>query len=46
MIEKIGYYLHHETERSEIALAGYHRTIRDHTYEKRFNTLFQQMGLL
>lgn len=46
MIEKINYYLHHEKERSEIALSGYQRTIQDHTYEKRFNALFQQMGLL
>ncbi|MFZ4619224.1 MAG: CgeB family protein [Bacteroidota bacterium] len=46
MLDKIRYYLAHENERIAIAEAGYQRTLRDHTYEKRFNELFRQMGLV
>lgn len=45
MIKKIGYYLNEDKERERIALAGYKRTIRDHTYEKRFKYIFNQIGL-
>ena len=45
LIDKIKYYLSHEVEREFIARAGYERTLRDHTYEKRFNDLFERMGL-
>jgi len=45
LIEKIKYYLDHEDEREVIARAGYERTIRDHTYEKRYRDIFQRMGL-
>lgn len=45
MLEKIRYYLEHDNERNAIADAGYKRAINDHTYEKRFNDLFKQMGL-
>lgn len=41
LIDKIRYYLEHEKEREEIAWAGYQRTLRDHTYEKRFNEIFK-----
>jgi spore maturation protein CgeB len=43
--EKIKYYLAHETERETIRKAGYERCLRDHTWHKRFQTVFQQMGL-
>jgi len=45
LIDKAKYYLVHEDERSMIAHAGYERTIREHTYEKRFQELFRAMGL-
>lgn len=44
LINKIKYYLDHEEERKNIALAGYQRTINEHTYEKRFQELFKLMG--
>lgn len=45
-VEKIKYYLSHDREREEIAQAGYERTLREHTYEKRFNEIFKTMGLI
>lgn len=44
-VEKIRYYLAHDQEREEIARAGYECTLRDHTYEKRFQEIFQIIGL-
>ncbi len=44
LIEKIHYYLDHESERETIREAGYARACRDHTYEARFRELFQGMG--
>jgi len=43
LVEKIEYYLTHEEQRKKIALRGYHRTIRDHTYENR---LFQMLQII
>jgi spore maturation protein CgeB len=45
MIDKISYYLDHDTERIAIAEAGHRRALRDHTYEQRFRELFRQMGI-
>lgn len=45
LIDKARYYLAHETEREFIAEQGFARTIRDHTYERRFTDLFRQFGL-
>jgi spore maturation protein CgeB len=46
LVEKIKYYLEHNEEREKIAKSGYERTLRDHTYEKRFNKIFTIMGLI
>lgn len=41
LIRKIKYYLAHNEEREAIAKAGYERTLRCHTYEKRFEEIFK-----
>ncbi len=45
LIEKIKEYLPREKERGEIANAGYARTLRENTYEKRFTELFKVINL-
>ena len=45
LIDKIKYYLNHDNERKAIARAGYERTLRDHTFEKRFSAIFKAIGL-
>jgi spore maturation protein CgeB len=45
LVEKIKFYLAHETLRESIASAGFNRTLRDHTYAQRFQTVFQRMRL-
>lgn len=46
LIEKIKFYLAHETLRESIAAAAYQRTLQDHTFTQRFQYVFQRMGLL
>lgn len=43
LIDKIKYYLPREAEREKIAQAGYERTLRNHTYEKRFKEIFNKI---
>lgn len=45
LIANLKYYLENDKEREKVALAGYKRTLKDHTYEKRFNAIFKEMGL-
>ena len=45
LIEKIQYYLEHETERTRIASAGQQRALRDHTWPRRFEMLFNKLGI-
>lgn len=42
---KIKYYLSHDREREAIRRAGYQRCLRDHTWHKRFESAFREMGL-
>jgi len=44
LIKKIKYYLKNKEEREKIAIAGYKRTLKEHTYEKRFNKIFKTIG--
>jgi spore maturation protein CgeB len=43
---KIRYYLEHLDERDRIAIAGHERTVRDHTYTRRFEELLAQAAQL
>ncbi len=45
LAEKVAYYLKHETEREGIRRAGHERCLRDHTWQKRFETALREMGL-
>ncbi len=45
LAEKIEYYLRHESEREVIARAGLERCRRDHTWQRRFQAAFREMGL-
>jgi len=45
LADKIKYYLAHDDERNQIRLAGLARCRRDHTWHKRFQDSFAQMGL-
>ncbi len=40
MMDKIEYYLGHEKERTEIAHNGLNKTLNEHTYEKRLESMF------
>jgi spore maturation protein CgeB len=43
MIEKVGYYLAHEDAANAVRKAGRARALEDHTYHKRWTTLFRQI---
>ncbi len=45
LAEKIKYYLCHEAAREQIRRAGYERCLRDHTWQKRFQQVFERIGL-
>ncbi len=46
LIEKVKFYLAHQDLRESIATAGYKRSLEDHTFRHRFQTLFRRMGLI
>ena len=43
LYELIKYYLVHDEEREQIREAGYHRFLKDHTYEKRWNVVLENI---
>ncbi len=45
LAEKIKYYLAHNTEREKIRQAGYQRAVNEHTWQKRFQHVFREIGV-
>ncbi len=45
LVDKVRYYLSHESAREAMRIAGHQRALRDHTFEKRFTDIFRLMGL-
>jgi spore maturation protein CgeB len=45
LIDKVRYYLGHPAAAEELREAGYRRAKRDHTWRRRFQELFQQIGI-
>jgi spore maturation protein CgeB len=45
LIDRIRYYLSHDAERETVAACGLARTLRDHTYERRFTEIFRAIGV-
>ncbi|UDM16702.1 glycosyltransferase [Vogesella sp. XCS3] len=45
MVAKVHYYLEHADLRENIAKAGYDRTVNEHTFARRFDFVFSEMGL-
>ncbi len=45
LLAQVRRYLHDDDAREAIADAGYERTLRDHTYEKRFRQIFETIGI-
>ena len=43
LVENAEYFLENEGERKKIAKAAHERTMREHTYERRFEAIFSQM---
>jgi spore maturation protein CgeB len=45
LADKIKYYLKHDDERERIREAGHERCVRDHSWHRRFQMAFREMGL-
>jgi spore maturation protein CgeB len=45
LVDKARYYLAHDTERERIRQAGLKRARAEHTWQRRFQTVFDQIGL-
>jgi len=44
-IEKVRYYLDNDEVRESVAIAGYRRAVRDHQWKKRFQGVFNLIGI-
>lgn len=44
LLEKVEYYLSHESERAQIAKNGYEKVKKYHTYKNRVETMLETMG--
>ena len=44
LVDKIKYYLEHDLEREKIALAGYQRAFKEHTWKNRFEHFFNSIN--
>jgi hypothetical protein len=45
LLDKVRYYLAHPDEAEQVRRAGHARARRDHTYHRRYQALFRQLGL-
>lgn len=45
LANKVKYYLTHDDQRERIRKAGHERCLRDHSWHKRFQMAFKEMGL-
>jgi spore maturation protein CgeB len=45
LADKAAYYLRNEAERERVRAAGMRRAREEHTWHKRFESAFRQMGL-
>jgi spore maturation protein CgeB len=45
LVEQVDYWLSHEDERAAVAEAGYRRVLAEHTYDHRFNEIFESVGV-
>lgn len=46
LVDKVKYYLAHDSEREKIRMAGYRRAVSDHTWQNRFTEVFRTIGLV
>jgi spore maturation protein CgeB len=46
LADKAQYYLKHDVERERIRLAGYQRAVNEHSWQKRFEYVFREIGLI
>jgi hypothetical protein len=45
LLDKVRYFLAHPEQAEKMGRAGRARALRDHTYQRRFETLFREIGL-
>jgi spore maturation protein CgeB len=44
LVDRARWYLAHDDERERIRRAGHERAMRDHTWHRRYQTLFEELG--